>query len=79
MSDDTPMAIRVAMRNLLDEPVEIRERLARKLDALARAIGDRDRSKFHAMLDISCFLRHGTFIPPGASRDPVLRQSKGDE
>jgi hypothetical protein len=75
MSDNVPMEMRLAMRALLAEPEEVRERLARKLDALARAIGDRDRSKFHAMMDISCFLRHGTFIPPGASRDPVLRQS----
>jgi hypothetical protein len=79
MSDNVPMEMRLAMRALLAEPEEVRERLARKLDALARAIGDRDRSKFHAMMDISCFLRHGTFIPPGASRDPVLRQGDKHE
>lgn len=58
-----------AMRALLDEPADVRERIASKLMRLSREIGDRDRSKSMTMLDIATFLRTGSFIPQGASRD----------
>ena len=64
-----PMAILVPMRALLDEPLDVRERFAKKLRALADGIGDQDRSMHHTLRAVANLLERGTTIPLGASVD----------
>lgn len=62
-------AIRNALRTLLDEPADVRERVSKKLAALADEVGDMDPVRSRGLDDVATLLRYGSFIPPGASRD----------